>query len=437
MKELKNLNTGSNKKIAILGAGPMGLATAYFLIKKGYSPIIYEANDRVGGMTASFDFNGIQIERFYHFHCLSDFDYFSILKDLNLFNKLHWVETKMGFYFNNSLQEWGNPISLFFFKGLTFLEKVRYGIHAFYCTKIKNYNNLDKLIATDWIKKWIGNSAFDKLWKKLFDYKFYELSDKLSAAWIWSRIRRIGTSRSSLFSEKLGYLEGGSQTLLDAMTKYINDNGGKVYLNSSVNKVVIENNCVKGIIVNDNLFECDNVISTIPIPYIPKIIPDLNNEVLSKFKSIKNISVVCVILKLNKPVSKFFWVNVNDEGMDIPGFVEYSNLMPLDKSIIYIPFYMPQTNKKFNDSDDEFINKCKNYLMKINNNLKPDNFIEANVSRYYFSQPVCTPNFLQMLPDISCGIRNLKVADTAYYYPEDRGISESFKFAKNHLANDF
>ena len=39
----------------------------------------------------------------------------------------------------------------------------------------------------------------------------------LSAAWIWSRIRRIGRSRYSLFREKLGYLEGGSSILLNAL----------------------------------------------------------------------------------------------------------------------------------------------------------------------------------------------------------------------------
>ena len=30
-------------RIAILGAGPMGLAVAYELIKKGHKPVIFEA----------------------------------------------------------------------------------------------------------------------------------------------------------------------------------------------------------------------------------------------------------------------------------------------------------------------------------------------------------------------------------------------------------
>ena len=135
--ESRLLSINLNKKIAILGAGPMGLATAYYLIKQGYQPEIYEADDRVGGMAAAFDFHGLQIERFYHFHCTSDDAYFDILKDLNLIGKFHWVKTKMGFYYNQSLQDWGNPLALLKFKGLGLIDKVRYGLHAFYSVKKK------------------------------------------------------------------------------------------------------------------------------------------------------------------------------------------------------------------------------------------------------------------------------------------------------------
>ena len=70
------------KRIAVLGAGPMGLAVAYELTKNGYCPVIFEADDRVGGMTASFDFGGLDIERYYHFHCTSDTGFLKMLEDV-------------------------------------------------------------------------------------------------------------------------------------------------------------------------------------------------------------------------------------------------------------------------------------------------------------------------------------------------------------------
>jgi protoporphyrinogen oxidase len=186
--------------------------------------------------------------------------------------------------------------------------------------------------------------------------------------------------------------------------------------------------------VNGNDKAYDEIISTIPIPYIPKIIPDLPGDILQQFSEIHNVAVICVIAKLKQAVSPFFWVNVNDRDMDIPGFVEYSNLMPMEHSIVYVPFYMPQNQNKFKDNDDVFIRKVKSYLMQINLKLSNDDFLDFHVSRYLYSQPVCPPQFLNILPPINCRIQGLKVADTSYYYPEDRGISESFKFAKSRLS---
>lgn len=40
------------KKVAVIGAGPAGLAAAMELAKIGHQPVIFEASDRVGGMTA-------------------------------------------------------------------------------------------------------------------------------------------------------------------------------------------------------------------------------------------------------------------------------------------------------------------------------------------------------------------------------------------------
>jgi len=42
----------SGQRVAIIGAGPSGLAAAYFLALSGVSPIVYEARDKAGGMLA-------------------------------------------------------------------------------------------------------------------------------------------------------------------------------------------------------------------------------------------------------------------------------------------------------------------------------------------------------------------------------------------------
>ena len=418
------------QRIAVLGAGPMGLAVAYQLARDGHQPIVFEADDRVGGMTAAFDFSGLSIERYYHFHCISDHAFLAIVDELALADKMHWVETKMGYWYQDRLQAWGNPAALLKFKGLSLLAKFRYGLHAFLCTKRTDWAPLDNVEATGWIKRWVGAEAYEVLWRRLFDYKFYDFSDNLSAAWIWSRIRRIGRSRYSLFREKLGYLEGGSNTLLQAMKFAIEVKGGEVRLTSPVSKVVIEANKVRGVEVDGKLEHFDKVISTIPLPYVPRLMPDLPSDVLSKFKSIKNIAVVCVIAKLRKRVTENFWLNTNYPEMDIPGLVEYSNLRPLDQHVVYVPFYMPGEHPKFAEPDHVFLDKVRRYLKKINPTLSNEDFIDLRASRYRYAQPICEPAYLSSLPPVALSVDGLWVADTSYYYPEDRGISESIDFGR-------
>ncbi len=419
------------QRIAVLGAGPMGLAVAYQLARDGHEPVVYEADDRVGGMAAHFDFSGTSIERYYHFHAISDHAFLKVLDELGLSSKMHWVATKMGYWFRNEVQEWGNPVALLKFRGLSFAAKFRYGLHAFLSTKRDDWKPLDNVEASGWIKGAVGAEAWEVLWRRLFDYKFYDYSNNLSAAWIWSRIRRIGRSRYNLFKEKLGYMDGGSATLLEAMRADIEKHGGIMRLKTPATKVVIEDGRVKGVEANGQFEAFDKVISTIPLPYVPRVMPDLPPATLDAFRAKKNIAVVCVIAKLKKPVTENFWLNTNDEEMDIPGLVEYTNLRPMgDQHIVYVPFYMPGEHPKFAEPDQAFLDKVKRYLMKINPSLKDADFVDMRASRYRYAQPICEPGYLDRLPPAKLPVGGLWVADTSYYYPEDRGISESIDFGR-------
>ena len=423
------------KSIAVLGAGPMGLAVAYQLARDGHRPVVFEADDRIGGMAACFDFGGIDIERYYHFHCISDHAFLEMLEELGIADRMRWVETRMGYWYQNRLQPWGNPLALLRFRGLSLVAKFRYGLHAFACTRRNGWQPLDRLEATGWIKRWVGAEAYEVLWRRLFDYKFYDYADNLSAAWIWSRIRRIGRSRYDLFREKLGYLEGGSNTLLQAMRAAIEENGGVIRLRAPVNRIVIEAGQIRGIEVGGQFEPFDRVISTVPMPYIPRIAPDLSPELLEKYRSLKNIAVVCVIARLKRPLTENFWLNVNDPDMDIPGLVEYTNLRPLGQHIVYVPYYIPGEHPGYAEPDTVFLDKVKAYLLRINPALTADDILEMRASRYRYAQPICEPGFLERLPPAKTPVEGLWIADTSYYYPEDRGISESIEFGRR-MARD-
>lgn len=419
-------------RIAVIGAGPMGLAAAYEMTKQGHRVDLYEYDDRLGGMSAHFDFNGLSIERYYHFVCHHDDPLFALLAELDIADKLHWVDTKMGYFYEGHLHRWGDPFSLLAFPHLDMLSKLRYGLHMFLSSKRRkaSWRPLDPLDAVTWLKRGCGNKAYAVLWDRLFKLKFHEFTNNLSAAWIWARIRRVGRSRRSIFQESMGYLEGGSQTLLDKLAERITAQDGRIYLSTPVQEVCLAEGKLKGIRINGEQRAYDQVISTIPLQYVPKLIPGLPAAQLEQYRRVQNIGVVCLLFKLRQPVTDNFWLNISDREIAIPGIIEMSNLRPFDTSIVYVPYYMPQSHPKFSWSDEQIIAEATAYLKRINPVLTDADIIDVQASRYAYAQPICQPNFASHLPPIRSGVDGLFIADTSYYYPEDRSISESVALGK-------
>jgi hypothetical protein len=83
-------------KCAIVGAGPMGLMATTELLDLGHQVDIYERDDRIGGMSADFDFGGSRIERYYHFICKTDHPLLELPERYGMSDKLRWVDTQHG-----------------------------------------------------------------------------------------------------------------------------------------------------------------------------------------------------------------------------------------------------------------------------------------------------------------------------------------------------
>ena len=408
----------------------MGLAAAYHAARGGHQVTVFEAGAVPGGQAAHFDFGGLSLERFYHFICKSDHATFELLGELGISDRLRWRDTSMAYCVKGTLYPWGDPLSLLRFPLLSMPEKIRYGLHMFLATRRNDWSELDRLTAREWLVKGTGARSYDLLWQELMEKKFHRYADDISAAWMWTRIKRLGTSRKSLFQEQLGYLEGGSQTLVDALVEAIARAGGTTHTSSPVDEVVVREGKAVGIRTGGELIDLDAVISTAPTPYVGAMVPALSESASSAYAAITNIGVVCVVAKLKRQLSGHFWVNVMDPEEVLPGIVEFSALRPLDDTIVYAPFYMPPDHAEFTNPDDWFIQQTKSCFRKVNAAFADSDIIDIAVARLKHAQPVCGPGFGEKLPPIETDIEGLQIADTCFYYPEDRGISESVRIGK-------
>jgi protoporphyrinogen oxidase len=422
-------------RVVIVGAGVMGLAAAYRAAQDGHHVEVLEAAPAAGGMAGHFDFDGTSIERFYHFICHADYPTFDLLKELGIADKLRWRSTTMGVFSEGKLHAWGDPVALLRYPGLTLLQKLRYGVFAFVCVRRNSWAAIEHESTEEWITRWCGTSVYKRLWKPLFDHKFYEYADRISAAWTWTRIRRVGRSRKSIFQEELGYIEGGSITLIDALLSGIAKHQGLVYLARPAQRITVEDGRVTGVQTATGHLSADAVICTVPTPLIGALVPDLPEAWKQRFAEIHNIGVICVIFRLRRSVSPHFWVNISEPNVEIPGIIEFTNLRDIGgDSIVYVPYYMPVTHEKFSWTDDRLLAEAFDCLQLVNPSLTEGDIVATKVARLRHGQPICEPGFAAKIPPTQTPIVGLQIADTCYYYPEDRGVAESVRLGSSMAA---
>jgi protoporphyrinogen oxidase len=418
--------------VAVVGGGPMGLAVAYQLALEGVHPVVFEADDRLGGMAASFQFADQTLERYYHFHCLSDHAFMQLLQELGLVEAMRWRQTSMGFFLDGRLYPWGSASSVLRFRRLPLSTRIRYLLHAIRCLSLRNWRHLDSLQATTWLQSWLGAEGYTLLWQKLFAYKFYHHADAISAAWIWSRIRRLGRSRRWL-KETLGFLDGGSQRWIRALENRLRELGCEIFLSAPV-LAIRSSHQGAGAVVRTSAGEraFDAVITTIPLPQVAPILEAGGAEpsLVARYANQASVACACVVLQTRQPITANFWTNINDERFAIPGIIEFSNLRPLKGHITYVPYYMPASHPSYQRPDQAFIDEAIFCLKAINPRLAYADIQATHCSRYRYAQPVCGTDFQLSLPPLN-PLPGITTVDTTVYYPEDRGISESIGYGRD------
>jgi protoporphyrinogen oxidase len=141
----------------------------------------------------------------------------------------------------------------------------------------------------------------------------------------------------SSMQEELGYIEGGSETLVSALVKAIQARGVVLRFSEPVIKVEVAAQRVTAVRTARNFYSAHSVISTIPTPLVTPVVPDLPQASRRAYEAIANIGVTCVVMKLRRPVTPHFSINIADAQMPIPGIIEFSNLRPTQtgKAVMY------------------------------------------------------------------------------------------------------
>ncbi|MBI4832351.1 MAG: NAD(P)/FAD-dependent oxidoreductase [Candidatus Lindowbacteria bacterium] len=426
-------------RIAVVGGGISGLSAAYFLLKRGHKVTLFERDETLGGLAASFDFSGAPIEKYYHFICLGDNDLIDLCEEVGLRQKLFWRSTKMSFLYEGKLYPFGTPLDLLFFKPVSILGRIRFGFNIVYARSLKYWQALENEPAEAWLIRHIGKQAYDVIWRPLLKIKFGEYAGEVAASWMWHRIHRVAKSRKKLLQrEELGYLVGGTKMLMDTLAEKIRQMGGEIRTSSQVTSVVVRGEAVTGLRCKEQIIDFDGVVSTVALPLACRLLPKECAQYRATLARVKYIGVVCMILKLSRPLTDSFWVNINDPRISFNGIIEYTNLNPRPdlggSKIAYIPFYLVTTNQRYSFKDQDLLQEYSKSLRLVSGDFNPGWIQDWRVFRDPYAQAICTTNFSQLVPDQVAPVKGFYLIDSTQLYPSDRTISGMIGLAKK-LAN--
>ncbi len=438
-----------DKRIAIIGGGFAGMAAAYDLGKKGYQTFLFERMSELGGLAGTFPIEGTRLERGYHHWFTSDTHIVDLMGELGLGDRVMWIPSKVGFLYGGKIWNWVTPMDIMRFTPLPLMDRMRLGLTTYYLQTRKNkLAEYEKITAAAWLKKYAGQPAWEKAWSPLFHGKFGAEAENIPLLFLWYKARlRLG-SRQGLNKEVLGYPRGSFQVLIDALERAIKNLGGKIYLGTTVKRVVVENGVACGLAFGndeksqaaqrelgaDGYAKFDRIICTAPSFATLKIVSEFPDTYVQKMRAAKYMAAVLIILKMTYPMSRIYWLNIADRTIPFVATIEQTNFIPPEtynnKRIMYVSNYLDASSPYFQMNREELFDAYLPHLKKINPNFSPDWVEEYWHFKEAAAQPVMPLNYSKMIPEYRTPIRNLYLANTTQIYPEDRGTNYSVRLGQ-------
>ncbi|MGI9455121.1 MAG: NAD(P)/FAD-dependent oxidoreductase [Aeoliella sp.] len=428
---------------AIVGGGMLGMTLAHRLAERGQRVTLLESAPTLGGLTSAWSLGDVVWDRYYHVTLLSDNNLRRLLGEIGLEEEMKWIETKTGFYSDGKLHSMSNAMAFLNFPPLTFIEKLRLGGTIFYASKIRNWKRLEKISVVDWLRRWSGPGTFAKIWQPLLRAKLGEAYKTTSAAFIWAHINRMYKARrSGLKKEMFGYVPGGYARVLDRFTSVLETEGVEVVCDAAVRQAVAtDGGQVEVTLAAGDVQTFDQVIFTIPSPYIGRACPQLTADEQTRFANINYLGIVCASLVLKKPISKYYVTNITDTWVPLTAIIEMTTIVDRAEmgghSLVYLPKYIAPGDDTYHLPDEQIEERFLSTLEKMYDDFNRDDVLAFRVSRTRTVMALPTLGYSEHLPPMKTSVPGVFAVNSAHILKGNLNVNETIEIAEDAVRDLF
>ncbi len=433
--------------IGIIGAGITGLTAAYDLTRMGHAVTIYEARPYAGGLAAGFSDPRWEwpLERFYHHWFASDNHVIGLIEELGARDRTFFPRPTTTLYNQGRLYPLDSPvpalkfiplsplhraIRVLQFTPLPLIDRLRTGLVGVYLTLARNWRPLERVSADEWMRRMVGERAYEVWWKPLLISKFgAENYRDVNMAWMWARLHKRTAS--------LGYFVGGFQGFIDLLVERVRAQGGVLRLNTPVRGVHRAGERLR-LQLQTGDAEHERVIATCSPHVLRACTSELPPDYAAGLDALKSMGAVALVLALKQRLTDgHYWINLpkgGEEDFPFMGLVEHTNYISPEHyggdHLVYCGDYLPPDHPYFEFDKEQLLEEYLPGLVKINPSFHPDWVRASWMFSDKYAQPVPALNHSRHVPALKTGLPGLWMANMSQVYPWDRGSNYAVELGR-------
>ena len=417
--------TEKREKIGIVGGGIGGLSLGWKLAKDGKEVVIFEKEEKLGGLVAGFRLKKWlwYCDFFYRHLFPSDRELRKFLKVLGKQKKLFFQKAKTAVFIKGKVFNFDSPGDILRFSPLSFFSRLRLGGGVALLKLLPFFSFYDFLPVNKCLPLLMGREGAEKVWQPLFIQKFSQ-EKAIPFSWFWARVKKR--------TGQLGYYQGGWQKLINFLKKEIEESGGRVKRGFKVEKIKKDN---KRFLIygKGKTFSFDKVILTTPLPVALKIAGSLLQEEKEKFSQAKYVGAAVFVLRLKNDFlpDNIYWLSILEKDWPFTVVVEQTHFLKKHfyggDDLVYIGGYYPLSHPIFSEKE-EYWSVFLPFLKKINPRIETM-VKERKFFSYPFAQPIPELGWGKKVPSLKTSVPGLFWLNMNHIYPWDRGMNFAVKEA--------